>query len=269
MATVIAFESGLDKRQRQAKNAGFISPQQRPSRSVRAAAPRHNFVSDELFAALMAQLSLQSQPRQLRLDAAIRLGELYGHPKLQEIMLPLLDDEDSTTRSCAALAIGYPGNLRAIFPLLALLDDEDFSVRDAALLALGGLRDSRVMSFVLEALERDARLLKTGLQALRLLNAEQTEPIFRCFVSHNDDDVALLALGAYLFVNDVMAADIALVKLQSHDDRQRLLALQILANWGRRQDLEAIFPLLQDATSKIRHQATICIQIIRSAALPV
>lgn len=265
MATVIAFEPALDNSQKQARPAWSISPREMPFRSAQAAIPKHNFSRDPLFAALLAQVTTASQAPRLRLDAATRLGELYGHPDLQQMMTPLLEDKDSCTRSCAALAIGYPGNLRAIFPLLAMLDDEDFAVRESALLALGGLRDSRVMSFVLEALEREPRLLKTALRALRLLDAEQTEPIFRCFLSHDDNSIALLALGAYLFVDDIIAADIALSKLDCDDDRQRLLALQILANWGRRHDLEAILPLLQDPSPKVRRQAALSIQEIRAA----
>ncbi len=195
----------------------------------------------------------------------MRLGELYGSPALQQIMQPLLDDRDPIMRSCAALSLGYPGNLSAIFSLLALLDDDSFTVREAALLALGGLRDTRVLSFVLSALEREAALLKTALRALRLLDSHQTEAIFRCFVDHDDDDVALLALGAYLFVEDDIAADIAALKLRCADHRQRLLALQILAGWGRRQDLEAILPLLKDDNSAVRHLAAQSIDEIRAA----
>lgn len=217
--------------------------------------------------ALLWSLSFDSSlDLELRLDAAAQLADVCGDRDLNDRLLPLLDAPSATTRRCAATAIGFSGNLAAIFPLFGLLDDADQGVRESALMALAAIRDPRVLSFVLGALERDTSLLRTALEALRLLPSELTAPIYQNYLDHPDPEIALLALGAFQFVDDVVAADLACSQLPSPDPRRRLLALQILENWGRRRDLEAILPLLSDRDARVKRLARQCINSIRAQA---
>ncbi|MFH1812155.1 MAG: HEAT repeat domain-containing protein [Pseudomonadota bacterium] len=201
----------------------------------------------------LAQAFDADLPIDQRLDLAGYLALAHGSHFLNTRVMPLLAAEEGADRQVAALALGYRGNLSAVFALVALLDDEDVDVQRTAVVALAGIRDHRVLSFLLGVLDRDDALVTTVLSALRLFPLAQTEPVYRRYLTSDHADVSLLALGAYLSLDAPDAVSVARRFLDHGDRRHRCLALTILEHHGQRRELELVLPLRRDSDPRVRH----------------
>jgi len=199
-----------------------------------------------------------------RCEVAAYLAATYPGARLNEEALPRLDSSVAAERQVAALLIGSPGNLRAIFPLVALLDDPVVAVRRAAVRGLAGVRDHRVLSFLLGVLDHDDDLIVTALSALKLFPLELTSAIFDAHLDHGDREVSLAALGAFRFAQAADASARALGFLSHPDARHRALAVTLLEQNGRRRHLEPLLPLLGDADVRVRHLCQEAIAAIRA-----
>lgn len=70
-----------------------------------------------------------------------------------EQLLESLKDEDPSVRVESAIKLGEINDLRAVDPLITALKDDDFSVRVSAATALGKIKDSRAVEPLLMALK--------------------------------------------------------------------------------------------------------------------
>jgi HEAT repeat protein len=229
------------------------------TRCPRSDAARHQVVQD-----LLARAFDESLPLLHRLDLAGHLALAHGSRALNARVLPLLEAEDVADRQVAALILGWRGNLEALFPLVGLLDDDDLEVQRTAVVALAGLRDHRVLTFLLGALERGHALLTTVLSSLRLFAFELTADLFRRHLDSPDADASLLALGAHMAAEPAQAAAVARRFLAHADRRHRCLALSLLERHGRRSDLEALLPLRLDVDPVVRRLADEVVAAVRA-----
>jgi cellulose synthase operon protein C len=85
----------------------------------------------------------ESPDREVRVDALIAAGRL-GDARVLELVLPLLDSQESALREAAAFTLGRSGDRRAVVPLVKVLDDRRETVQTLACLGLAQIDDSRV-----------------------------------------------------------------------------------------------------------------------------
>jgi len=187
-------------------------------------------------------------------------------------LIQALEDEDRDMRIQAAIALGELKDGRALRPLVGLLDDEDKEVRIEAALALRSLEDVRAVEPLLQALKRWGRydiameilinLGRTGIteplvQALRDENREirlqvaallgelkidrTIEPLIRTAL--NDESwhvrsVAISALGE--FGPEAIEPLIEILRVEENEDARRVI-MDVLADIGE----GAIEPLVR------------------------
>ncbi len=106
---------------------------------------------------------------QVRQFLVLALGSV-GHPSSVEVLVPLLDDEDSDVRLKALMAlgnIGAPASSAAVPEVADLLDDEDVGIRTYAAYLLGMLEDEAAVGSLTVALN-DAAFPVRGNAAVAL-----------------------------------------------------------------------------------------------------
>jgi len=200
-----------------------------------------------------------------RREVAAYLAAAFDRDLFLDEALARVDSRDAGDRQVAALLLGAPGNLRAVFPLVALLDDPAVDVRRAAVRGLAGIRDHRVLSFLLGVLDRDDELVATTLNALTVFELDSTRPLFDLYLDSADHETSLAALGAFRFAPSAIAAPRAVRFLTHAEPRLRSLAVSILEQSGQRRFLEPLFPLLGDPDTRVRQLAHEAIAAIRAA----
>lgn len=201
-----------------------------------------------------------------RREVAQSLAALFGGPEMCDRVLPLLDELSGVDLQVAALLLGFAGNRRAIFALGRLLADPDPAVRRAAIDALAGVRDPHGVAFLAGVLERDPALAPAVLAALSRHGFELTRHILQVYLSSDDPEASLVALGAFRFAPAAAAVAAAERFLAHRDPRHRALAASLLEPTGRRCHLEPLLPLLGDPDPRVRQQCAETIAAIRARA---
>ncbi len=90
---------------------------------------------------------LQSPELAMRQGAAASLVG-SSSPQVTEALISALHDPDAKARASAAMALGWPDNLRGVTPLMAALSDSDWRVVDAAVEALGAIGPSCIQQLL-------------------------------------------------------------------------------------------------------------------------
>ena len=100
----------------------------------------------------------QSNPN-VRISAMHVIGKI-GNPSFIDLLLPFTRSKLDYERAWAIGALGYAGSSKYYESLLIALDDEDSSVRESAIIALGELGDNRALSKLKRIAEQDRTMIE-------------------------------------------------------------------------------------------------------------
>lgn len=94
----------------------------------------------------------ESPDREVRVDALVAAGRL-GDAKVLDLVLPLMEHQESAMREAATFTIGRSGDRRAVAPLIKAMDDRRETVQTLACLGLGQIDDARVAAALINGLK--------------------------------------------------------------------------------------------------------------------
>ena len=164
---------------------------------------------------------------EVRMDAAMALGEMKAGPAV-EGLIAALRDRDAFVRTYAALALASIHDPRAVPPLIPLLRDKDALVRLAATRSLGSFTaDPRVLEPLVPAL-RDQKT--RGMAAAWLAKSQNPRLVPRMIELLKDDDASVReqAAGVLGAKHDRVAIGPLTAALRDKDVRVRLAAATAL-----------------------------------------
>ncbi len=185
-----------------------------------------------------------------------------------------LESDHPFTRSNAAFALGWEGNMAAAPDLIDCLSDDDVDVQQAAVNALSNLHDDSLFTLLAQRLQSGSKeqqrsiLYNLGHFPSRHGEAAQ---ICRTYLHHSDPD---LRYDAMVVLNSVSepAENLSIYEqcLQDADERIRELAL-IRLQLMDRSLLKPLTPkvraLVADTQSRVRQAATRLVHYIDSISL--
>ncbi len=94
----------------------------------------------------------ESPDREVRVDALVAAGRL-GDSKVLDLVLPLMEHQESAMREAATFTIGRSADKRAVAPLIKALEDRRETVQTLACLGLGQIDDGRVAPALISTLK--------------------------------------------------------------------------------------------------------------------
>ncbi len=95
----------------------------------------------------------------VRISAMHVIGKI-GNPSYIDLLLPFTQSKLVYERAWVTGALGYEGLSKSYETLLTVLDDEDSSVRESAIIALGDLGDNRALPSLNRIAEQDRTLIE-------------------------------------------------------------------------------------------------------------
>jgi HEAT repeat protein len=214
----------------------------------------------------------------IRQAAAIQISVVGANSKESEkLVAQLRKDLESNqpfTRSNAAFALGWEGNMAAAPDLIDCLSDDDVDVQQAAVNALSNLHDDSLFALLAQRLhcgsKEQQRSILYNLGHFPSRHGEATQ-ICRAYLHHSDPD---LRYDAMVVLNSISEPIENLIIyehcLQDTDERIRELALMRLGLMERRL-IKALAPkvraLVADPRRRVRQAATRLIHHIDSISL--
>ncbi|MCP4747011.1 MAG: HEAT repeat domain-containing protein [Desulfobacteraceae bacterium] len=189
----------------------------------------------------------------LLVDPAILVGQLKKD----------LRSPDSFVRACAAFALGWEGNLKAVFALISCLYDDEPDVQQAAVNALSNLKDDRVFSLLVERLEEGTILQKRCIlyNLFRFTSyRKQIVKIYRYLIEDKNSDLRYDALLVFHTVADpIEHLELYFRCLKDGNDNLRELVIARLLEYKitslQENDNQYIKSLLKDSNPRIRRAA--------------
>ncbi|GEM_PF-6249293 len=141
------------------------------------------------------EIALRHSSAAIRAAAAAEAGRLRG-PRIRELLVESLKDEDPEVRARAAESCGRLGDPAVLEPLSARLGDRDDRVRHATMVALGRLGGKGVYETLWKASsERKAGDQLFAVRGLSLLDDSRVgEGLLRIAIAHYPKPVGLQAL---------------------------------------------------------------------------
>lgn len=229
-----------------------------------------SFAKEEVARPLYEIMSDPEEPEELRDQAAIHLsviGAFLEDPQpLVRRLLTDLESLDIESRVRSIMALGWEGNFHAVLPLIECLYDPSEEVQEVAVSALCNLRDSRVVRFLADRLDRAAPDQKRAI----LFNlwrfgdrVEEVSAIYRRELQHGDPSLRLDVLILLGQVGDPADhADLYRRFLKDPDARVRALALERLAAL-KALTPEDVLPFLDDPDMGVKRAAMKAMQDLR------
>lgn len=199
---------------------------------------------------------LQNSNENVRVSAALALGEIGGECALNAL-LPLLKDEDYTLRRAAVDALGEIGGERALNSLLSLLKDEDivlhWPVRWEAAYALGKIGSERAFDALLSLLIKDSDqdVRRAAGYALGQIGGERALNALLPLLK--DEDIILRQAAAYGLgaLGDERASDALLSQLKYRDHVVDRHTIEALSKVGGGRAMDALLLLLKEGDSLV------------------
>ena len=121
--------------------------------------------------------SLGDEDWSTRSSAAKALGQI-GDVRSVEPLIELLGDENGYVRIRGAYTLAQIGDARAVEPLIELLRDDDWSVRSSVAKTLGVMGDARAVEPLIELLrDDDATICSSAVDGLVKIGEPAVEPL--------------------------------------------------------------------------------------------
>jgi len=164
----------------------------------------------------------------------MEIGEPVGrYNEAIDALIESLKDKDEEVRINAALALGEAKNRKAVEPLIETLKDESRKVRESAALALGVIGDERAIKPLLEILKKDDEIRWAAAKALGWIgepvgkNKMVIEALIGALRDKNEEvgEAAAWALGR---IGDARAVDPLIDALEDDDENVRKAAAKAL-----------------------------------------
>ncbi|MGD8834099.1 MAG: HEAT repeat domain-containing protein [Desulfobacteraceae bacterium] len=185
-----------------------------------------------------------------------------------------LESDHPFTRSNAAFALGWEGNMAAAPDLIDCLSDDDVDVQQAAVNALSNLQDDSLFTLLAHRLQKGSkeqqRSILYNMAHFPSRHGEAAQ-ICRTFLHHSDADLRYDAMVVLNSLSDPLE-NLALYEhcLQDPDLRIRELAL-IRLRMTDRSLLKAMAPkiraMVADPQSRVRQAATRLVHYIDSISV--
>jgi HEAT repeat protein len=190
-----------------------------------------------------------SDPEERRVGAA-QLAEVNADVVAQLLGRALGDDDWRVRKEAAAAAAAHSPSQEVLSALVAAFEPgENVGLRNAAVEALAayGMPAIGALSIAVRGLDADGR--KLAVEALGRSGRAQALIVLRELVTDPDANVRSAAVEAVAMIGNVCLDDATPIleeALSSHDDYQRLAALEGLNRLGVALDWDQIQPLLRD-----------------------
>jgi HEAT repeat protein len=184
-------------------------------------------------------------------------ASLLGRPELNALLVPHLASDDAITRRVVAAALGAPDNREAFDALTGVLNDADADVTVAAVAALANIGHPRTIDVFRTVLAAcPPRPLRLAiLRRLRALPPSASEQTAIEHLTDADPEVRLAAAMALdpPVSREAWAAAHALAR--DGDARVRVLAVALIEQDRAAVAIEAIAPLVDDRSPRVRRVA--------------
>jgi HEAT repeat protein len=206
-------------------------------------------------------------------EAACQLGRSRDPRVFQPLVTALEASAVTGVRTCAASGLGDLGDPRAVDVLLRALDDPDAMTRSMVAYALGAYPEPRVLTRLIDVLERhaDSRMRLAAAGGLgRAADAVAVEPMARALRQDGDASVRYYvaqALGS--FPRSPAAVDALISCLASDVDASaRASAARSLGRLKDPRARDSLQRALQDADPRVRQDATAALGRLGRPARP-
>ncbi|MBW2263934.1 MAG: HEAT repeat domain-containing protein [Deltaproteobacteria bacterium] len=182
--------------------------------------------------------------RELAAIALERITITHWHPDLPAALVKVLDDESTTVRLHAAIALGRTREKEAVPPLIGLLKDEDARVCKAAAASLAQLEDPAALPRLID-----------------YLVSLKNDPWFGAVP-------AIKTLLAHAHEEQEAEVALALTKLTGHDDvRLRAAAADLMGELPTEDSLDHLLELMRSIDDLVRQYARPAIgKVVRALA---
>jgi HEAT repeat protein len=134
---------------------------------------------------------LSDQAANLRMHAALALGELRAHEATPKLVITL-DDPDENVRFHAIEALGRIGAAESIAPLAKIAGSDNFFLAFAAIDALSKTDDARVAPLMVSLLDQEL-LRPAAITALAAVGDEECVPALAAVLSSDHSDAGAIA----------------------------------------------------------------------------
>jgi len=208
--------------------------------------------------------NLTSQMPEVRGKAAWYLGkhawyvDLLGEsPRVVDLLIPALRDENSEVRSNAAYALGEIGDPRAVDPLIAALRDQNFEVRSNSARAIGKIGEAGAVDPLIVVLreDRDKTVRIEAIKALRDIgDLRAIDPLIEA-LKDEDPDIRMHSVEALDNINDNRAVEPLIQALNDDNNDVREIAAESLGNFKDTRAVDPLIKAFKDPYRPVRYKA--------------
>ena len=232
-----------------------------------------SFAKDEIARPLHKIMSNPEESDELRDQAAIQLNVISPflsdpQPIVRRLISDLETNPENKVRTI--IALGWEGNLTAALPLIDCIYDEDPEVQEVAITALCNLKDSRVIGFLAERLNKcpDEQKLAILFNLWRFNDqGEEVLKVYREALQNSNPDLRLEVLKT-LGEGEADSQIIDLFRHFLHDGDPKIRALVLNKLWA----MDAlkknyILPFLEDHSMEVKRIALKIFQEMKKSHL--
>jgi HEAT repeat protein/beta-lactamase regulating signal transducer with metallopeptidase domain len=269
LAELAEFERRLEE-MRDRRSQNVLIEQQDVQRAVeraqREVEREMRFVIDDVRVAEDVRERLELELSGIRGQASVRDARRALDPRVAELFIESLSDDDAGVREQAARGLGRNRVEAAVGPLSNALEDDNAEVRERAAWALGMIRSDGAVGPLSGALDdAEPSVAEQAAWALGMIRSDvAVDPLLGALEAENPDvrEQAAWALGMIRSPSAVQRLGAAL------DDADLGVRTEVVEALGRIRDVSAVEPLvgaLRDSEPRIRREAAESLGRIRDA----